>query len=301
LGGISLDNREDIGKRIKELRQYFGITQLELCQGICTQAYISKVENGAISISADLLFQIAERLGIDINYLFNSSNNQRLDYIEEVIIQARELVDKQKYEELSSLIKLELKSPLLFNRKFKQFILWHYAISERHLHKDYDKALDLIDQALSLSFTTDKNYSERESEILLTKANILLDLKQFKNALHIYKKIYNILSSLPLIIDKKLKARLYYNWARSLYLIHEYNESLNIVNKGILYCRENQLMYGLGQLYFLQGQCNIKINKEIEAIKSLKYAYNIFELSNHLNHLDKTIKQLEKLKYKTTV
>ncbi|MEQ6378758.1 helix-turn-helix domain-containing protein [Bacillaceae bacterium S4-13-56] len=291
-----MDNREKIGKQIKDLRNFFNITQKELCEGICTQAYISKVENGSIAISSDLLYQIADRLGIDINYLYDSSSISRIDYVEEVLIQARELVDSQNYQGLYYLIKSEAKSPLVSNKRFKQFILWHQSICERHINNNHSKAIELIEEALSLSSTSRKTKSEREIEILISKANLFLELEQYQKALIIYKDSHDSLIKLPIHNNIKLQPRLYYNWARAHYLESSYTESIAICKRGISYCQKKQIMYGLGQLYFLLGRCLTETKSINEALHNFNYAKTIFQITDKKIQLEKVEEQLIQLR-----
>lgn len=62
--------KNDIGNRLKQLRKQQGFTQQELAKGICTQAMISNFESGESSPSSTVLFQLAERLQVDINAFF---------------------------------------------------------------------------------------------------------------------------------------------------------------------------------------------------------------------------------------
>ena len=59
-----------IGNEIKRIRQERNWTQSELCRGICSQAEISKIENGRNSPTVDLLQQIAERLHVPVSAFF---------------------------------------------------------------------------------------------------------------------------------------------------------------------------------------------------------------------------------------
>ena len=59
-----------IGNEIKRIRKEKKMTQKELCDGICSQAEISKIENGRNSPTIDLLQQIAKRLRIPMSILF---------------------------------------------------------------------------------------------------------------------------------------------------------------------------------------------------------------------------------------
>ena len=63
-----------IGNKLKQLRKQRGFTQKELANGICTQAMISNFEKGDSSPSSLVLFQLAERLQVDINDFFANNS-----------------------------------------------------------------------------------------------------------------------------------------------------------------------------------------------------------------------------------
>ena len=97
----------DLGIIIKELRIKKHISQSELCKGICSQSQISKIEKGIIYPSSILLYQLAEKLGIDPNYIFALTQNKKLKYVENVKYVIRDCIKQKQYKELYEIIKRE--------------------------------------------------------------------------------------------------------------------------------------------------------------------------------------------------
>ncbi|GEL77995.1 helix-turn-helix domain-containing protein [Tenuibacillus multivorans] len=288
-----MNTREEIGKRIYELRRYFKITQNELCEGICTQAYISKIENGSLAIAADILFQIAERLGVDINYFYDSSYNSRIDYSLEVELLARELVERDDYDALNQLIIREEKTPLMENKKFKQFILWHKSLCKRFLGRDFPTALKLLDEALALFNTSSKVRSEREIQILINKANVYVDIEEYNQAIKYYKEADSYIKKLPYLYDKSLIIMVHYNLARTNLLNEDYERAIKYAEDGILQCKKQQSFYGFGQLYFVMGIANKKSGRLIEALEMFNRAKPIFEIIDNSTLYTNTVKAIE--------
>ncbi|WP_193749057.1 helix-turn-helix domain-containing protein, partial [Exiguobacterium indicum] len=74
------DLTSSIGTKIKQLRIENQMTQKELCEDICSQAEISKIENGLNSPTVELLQKIAARLNSPITLLFeNPQANEDID------------------------------------------------------------------------------------------------------------------------------------------------------------------------------------------------------------------------------
>lgn len=73
-----------IGKKIKVLRKYFGLSQIELAEkiGISFQQ-IQKYEKGSSKISVSRLHQISEALGIPITAFFEEDAVPRLSDVSE--------------------------------------------------------------------------------------------------------------------------------------------------------------------------------------------------------------------------
>ncbi|PKR77283.1 hypothetical protein CEY16_11130 [Halalkalibacillus sediminis] len=278
---LSNNSREDIGRRILELRKYFRMTQKDLCEGICTQAYISKIENGSLAIAADILFMIAERFGIDINYFYDSTYNLRADYSLDVEILSRELVQLDEYEELEELIKREEKTPLMQNDKFRQFILWHKSLYLRYLYKDYEQSLKLLNEALDLFQTSQKVKSEREVQILLNKGNLYVDIDDYDNAIKIYLELLEAIKHIPTLTNKNLEIMIYVNLARTYTLIGQFKKSAELAEKGIFLNRKNHSMYGLGNLFFILARSHEEMQNFEEALENYRHSKYVLILTGN--------------------
>lgn len=64
---------DHVGSRIRQRRTLLGLTQEELSASLnISYQQIQKYETGANRVSAGRLFQIAQRLGIDVSYFFEN-------------------------------------------------------------------------------------------------------------------------------------------------------------------------------------------------------------------------------------
>lgn len=59
-----------IGRSIKYWRKMRAHTQKQLCQGICSQAELSKIENDLNDPNAKIIYLLAQRLDIPVGKLF---------------------------------------------------------------------------------------------------------------------------------------------------------------------------------------------------------------------------------------
>jgi transcriptional regulator with XRE-family HTH domain len=273
-----------IGKKIKELRKTAGITQGELANGICTQALISRIEKGVNDPSADVLYQVSKKLGVDVNHFFEIGSTPRLDYIREVERQLRKLRVKLAYEDILDIIKTEEKNPLFMNDGYnKQLLLWHRGIYAQEVEKDGDKAYAMMKEALMLTYDEKKAMSEREMSISISLGIIEFTRCRYEEALQIFKKVGDSVRLSSHLHDKAIKTRLYYNIARVLTRQARYKESIEHCEKALSWNIEVENLYGFSQLYY-----HIGYNLELqgfwkEAVLYFEKAEMLFKIQGNQN------------------
>ncbi|WP_044339945.1 helix-turn-helix domain-containing protein [Rossellomorea aquimaris] len=268
-----------VGQKIKELRKNIGLSQEELAEGICTQAQISKIEKGDVFPYASTLFLISRKLGVDVNYFFDIGMTPRLDYVQEVSKQLQIARRSMNYKEMKEIVTAEEENPLFFNNNRNlQLLQWHKGIYQYELNKNVGKAEEILREAISLSHTTDKIWTEREIEILLTIGVMYSEEGDWKKALEIYQEVKTHILALPNLHDFTLRTRLYYNIARVLTRLKNFEESIQYCNEAIDWCVLKDNMYLLGELHYHIGY-NYELQGIInEAQKYMQKALIVFEL-----------------------
>jgi transcriptional regulator with XRE-family HTH domain len=295
-----------IGKKIKELRKMNGLSQGELAEGICTQALISQIEKGMTCPSAEALYEISNKLGVDINYFFEVGASPRMDYLQEVEHQLKRIRRKAQYKEIRDIVKIEEKNPLFqMELANMQLLLWHKGIYQYEIEKNPEKAQETLEEAFNLTTKLKKALSERELEILLTIGTIHASEGHLQEALDLYSRIETILMDNRELSDKAIKTRLLYNIARVKSKIGEYEESIRYCTEAIKWCLDEEHMYLLGELHYhigynyeLQGnysqaihyidqalmmfdiQCSAKYNAFLERKREEFVKKNLTELQN---------------------
>ena len=263
-----------IGKKIKELRKVVGLTQGDLAEGICTQALVSRIEKGDIYPSATALYQISEKLGVDVNYFFEIGTTPRLDYVKEVERQLRNFRVRLMYDEMIEMVKAEEKNPLFFrNQTNLQLLYWHKSIYVFEIDKDQEAGLALLKEALSLTMNKKRALTEREIEIHMTLGVFEYGRGNLEKSLTLYEEVRSALQSSAQLNDKSIKTRLLYNIARTLTRLGKYEESNSYCDQAIKWCLEEEHLFGLGELYYHTGY-----NYELEG-----------KLGSALSYIDKSI------------
>jgi transcriptional regulator with XRE-family HTH domain len=287
-----------VGKKIKELRKTSGLSQEELAHGICTQAQISKIEKGDVFPYASTLYQISQKLGVDVNYFFDIGTTPRLDYVQEVFQQLQRLRRSVKYEEMMDIVKAELDNPLfLQNKKNLQLLLWHKGIYLYEVKKDLCKSVETLKEAINLTHFKGKIMLERELEILLALGTIYFK-EDINKALEVFEEIKEHLQLLPHLNDYTIKTRLYYNIARVLTRLNRIGESNKYCEDAIKWCLHKDSVFLLGELHYQTGYNLELLNKPKEAIRYMEKAIVVFDLQQdtmHIQFIKNRIKELSAL------
>ena len=271
----------DLGITIKELRIKKNISQSELCHGICSQSQISKIEKGVIYPSSILLYQLSERLGIDPNNIFALTQNKKLKYVENVKCVIKDCLKQKQYKELYEIVKKEKNENNFQSTEDKQFLIWHEAIAIFMVDKSIKTALDFLNNALKLTLTNSDFLSEREIDIMQTMAIFYAENKEYEKSINIFKRCLTNFNKLDFPRDKEIKLKLMLNLAKCFDFTYQHEEAIKYIDKGIKLAINLNTLYLLGELFYLKGQCLLKMKQHNveDVIYNWKKALFIFELT----------------------
>lgn len=121
-----------VGDKLRQLRVYKGLSQAELAEGICSTAYLSKVENCKTSPSSNFIEKITKKLEVEVSVF----STDKSIYYTKLIRQLEAKVKRQ--EELSekdvSTLYLALYETLSMDLHVKVFnlLMRHYIKNKDH-------------------------------------------------------------------------------------------------------------------------------------------------------------------------
>jgi transcriptional regulator with XRE-family HTH domain len=284
-----------VGKKIKELRKNSGLSQEELSEGICTQAQISKIEKGLVFPYASTLYQISQKLGVDVNYFFDIGTTPRLDYVQEVFEQLQIMRRSLKFKEMMDIVKAEETNPLFSqNKKNLQLLLWHKGIYLYEVENKMEEAIETLNRAVHIADMKGKVIQEREIEILLTIGAIYFK-EDLELALKLFEEIMQHVRILPHLNDYTIKTRLYYNLARAHTRLGQLEESNKYCDECIKWCLHKDSIYLLGEIHYQKGY-NLELDNHLESARRyMEKALIVFELQQddkYVKFIRDKIKQL---------
>jgi transcriptional regulator with XRE-family HTH domain len=289
-------NEIRIGEIIKQLRKFLGISQRELAEGVCSQAQISKIENGNEIPSALILFLLSKKLKVDMSFFFELSENPRLDYVKDVTDMISLAKRKREYTTISELIKKERNNPLFTsNNEYKQYIMWHEGICIYYLERNNNKALEILNESLKLTFTGKSLLQEREIEILNSIAIIHKDNCDFEKAINLYKEALNSLKYLPQVKDPLIKVKILYSLSKTFTDVGDFKQSLLYCDQGIEECKRAESLFLLGELHYQKGSNLYRMGLFEEGMEMIDKSKSIFEIQGNFNFVELVEEQKESL------
>ncbi|WGG45461.1 helix-turn-helix domain-containing protein [Rossellomorea sp. DA94] len=274
-----------VGKKIKELRKNSRLSQEELAEGVCTQAQISKIEKGDVFPYASTLYQISQKLGVDVNYFFDIGTTPRLDYVQEVFQQLQILRRSLKFEEMMDIVRAEEHNPLFIqNNKNMQLLLWHKGIYLYEVKKDLDQSVKTLREAIDITNIKGRILQERELEILLSLGAIYFN-EDIDKALAVFEDIRHHLQLLPHLNNYAIKTRLLYNLARVLTRMERIEESNEYCEDAIKWALHKDSLYLLGELHYHIGYNLELLNNKKRALEYMEKALIVFELQQDTKYI----------------
>lgn len=268
-----------LGEYIKQKRLDLGLTQEQLCDGICEPMTLSRLENGKQTPSRNRINALLQRMGLpdDRYFALLSKNELEMEALQKEIVACN--VTEQVAEGFEKLAQFEaLAAP--DDQIAQQFILSSKVLLGR-LDGRYmpREQIDMLMQAIRL--TVPRFDLENIESFLYTKDEITIinqiglaysDDGQNKKAAEIYyqllryvrkhfKETITLIGALPLVL---------YNYARVLDLCGRYEEGAELAQE----CRKACIQYGhyqeLPRCLEIEAECRHFMGDE-EISKELYY------------------------------
>ncbi|KRM60876.1 hypothetical protein FC26_GL000365 [Paucilactobacillus vaccinostercus DSM 20634] len=234
-----------------ETRKKMGLSQAELCDGICTQATLSKFENSGKAPAIRILIQLCARLNLTLDDVFpitlhsQTKQERMLDEAEFMLItsdyeQAKEKLAKIKPEKLTATTKMQY-----------YFVTGYIsALTNRPIID----TLFYFDQIIN---GLDEHHETIYSQLAFTGIGIAyshdeeLDKSEFY-----FQKVFEGLHELPLTDDKSIwrALNMIFYTAEFFAQIEDYATSDSLLDYGYEVCAKNHITYYVARIRYRQAQ-----------------------------------------------
>lgn len=287
-----------LGEYIRQRRLDLGLTQAQLCEGICEPMTISRLENGKQTPSRNHINALLERLGLPADRYFAllSTQEQEIDALQKEIVScnvqfqnALEEAEKKEfqlraYEKIRALEKVADAD----DRIIKQFILRSQVLLGKENGGQYspDEKLDMLSAAIRLTvprFDLENIgnclYSLDEVKVINQIAGIYSNKGQPRKAVEILAQLFkyiqthyqNVLQSaghLPLVT---------YNYSLTLYQCKRYEEAIEIAELGRQSCIKFGHYQFLAGLLHIMALCHYRAENNIMSSQLFHQSYYLYQ------------------------
>lgn len=286
-----------LGDYIKQKRLDLGLTQEQLCEGICEPMTLSRLENGKQTPSRNRINALLQRMGLpdDRYFALLSKNELEMEALQKEIVACNvtERVD-EGFEKLAQFEQLADPDDQIA----KQFALRSRVLLGR-LDGRYTppEQITLLMQAIRLTvprFDLDEIehflYTKDEIKIINQIGTAYSNDGQNKKAAEIYYQLLRylrkhfqetitLIGMLPLVL---------YNYARVLDLCGRYEEGAALAKEGQEACVQYghyQYLSGCLEIY---AECCFFLGKKKESAKAYRQAYYLCEITGNEQNLEIT-------------
>lgn len=293
-----------LGEALKKRRMELGLTQEQLCEGICEPATISRFENGRQTPSRNRINALLERLGLpgDRYFALSSENELEIEALQRQITtynfrferacsderaQIREQA-QTAYRELEALIEDDdmLSRQMLLRSKV--------IIGKRSGEYSPDEQKEMLNEAIRLTapyfnvLNIGKGlYSVDEIKLICLLASAYSHNDQHTEALNIYSQLYEYIKKHFANIPQT-RANLSMvsaNYARELTIAGDFQKAVEIAKEGQQTCLDYGHYHSLPLLVAIQGDAYHRLGNDIESRKLYYQAYYLMLVTNDNHNL----------------
>lgn len=277
----------NVGNFIKQKRVELGITQEELCEGICSVTTLSRLENGEQTPRSSNVRALLQRLGYSGALFFQTAGKEEFE-ITELQIELRQTYNLHDYGKSQSLLaKLEEYKSSFSDTDF-QFYQIMYAVMHKKDLSNFE-VIKMLENALRL---THPKYSIKNLPKVLTyeEATALNNIAAHLGLEREYDEAIKILFHLKdyyerRVVDIQEAQRalptILYNLSKFLGLSGRYDECISVCNQGIRIAKESGRSRCLARTLYNLSWALVKLGRpcDIEpARQAAKEAYCLSKL-----------------------
>ena len=233
-------NFPQLTRKLKEIASEKGITQSELAEGITPREHLNKILNGKRNPSLILLYQLCNKLNIDIRILIEQGYYVNYEQTSNYIHQMKKCVTQGDYNKLEDLINFCSDIDDFKYGIAKKFYIYQKGILQLKKYHNPSAALEYIETALGTSFNAEYDGNSSSHFLTLEEKNIMIDKAICLFHLGEKDKAINLLLSIinnQLVIYENFET--YHLLRAHFYLAKFYlqtknpNRCIQIANKGI--------------------------------------------------------------------
>lgn len=249
-----------------ETRKKMGLSQAELCDGICTQATLSKFENSGKAPAIRILIQLCARLNLTLDDVFPITLHSQTKQ-ERMLDEAEFMLITSDYENAKE--KLDAIRPAKLSTMTKMQYFFVTGDISALTNRPIVDTLFYFDQIIN---GLDEHHDTIYSQLAYTGIGIAyshddaLDKSEFY-----FQKVFEGLHELPLTDDKSIwrALNMIFYTAEFFAEIKDYATSDSLLDYGYEVCAKNHVTYYVARIRYRQAQNAQATNQPKDAIREM--------------------------------
>ncbi len=233
-------NFQQLTQKLKEIAHEKGMTQSELAEGITPREHLNKILNGKRNPSLILLYQLCNKLNVDIRLLIEQGYYVNYEQTSNYIHRMKQCITQGNFDRLEELVNFCSTIDDFKNGIAKQFLTYQKGIIQLKKYHNPSQALEYIEESLSTAFQ--KGYEGSSSSHFLTleekninidKAICLFQLGDTEQAINILVSIINNRLAIYENTETYHLLRAHFYLAKFYLETQQINFCLEVAKKGI--------------------------------------------------------------------
>lgn len=295
--GVSIVKEVFLGEVIRQRRLELGLTQEELCEGICEPMTISRFENGRQTPSRNRTKALFQRLGLPDDRFYG-------------LLSAKELEISNLEKEITSChVRFVRAAPEEKNRIREETFIKHREL-ERVIDKDdtlsrqlilrskfllgtengpysLDEGLPMLLEAMHLTsprFDLDSIgrglYTENEIKLINNMANCYIRAERHYDAIDILKPLLRYLQTkLKNIPPNRAQIPMVaFNYARELEIVKRFDDAIEIAEYARRICIDYGVYTSLSGVLMILAECYYHQGNREKSVELYHQAYYLFKI-----------------------
>ncbi|PGT97816.1 hypothetical protein COD21_31865 [Bacillus cereus] len=264
-----------LGNRLKQFRLYKRMSQKELSRDVCSQAFLSKIENNLELPNAQILYYLCKKMDVMIEDLFAEQidiNQQKIFFRKHI----EDLIRSRKYKEAEKELKSDFSNYSYSNDYDFKFYHYYIGICSYHLNKCIMEAEKNFDLAYKQTGPT-SHLKITPLNLLITNALATMKIhrNKIKDGVYLLEKCYSQISYMPIHNHSDLFSKIFYNLSKCYCLEKKYDLAIKIANEGIDWTKRFSSTYYLSELFYQKGVAYIGLNQKNNAKETFTLALSI--------------------------
>ena len=289
-------NTEKFAEFLRERRKELGLTQEQLCEGICEPITVSRLENGKQTPSRNRINALLERLDMpaDRYYALLSKNELDIDALQKEIVsynlrfEKATADEKPKIREMALNAHKELEAIIDDDDTIsRQFILRsRVIIGTEEGEYSFQEKIDMLTEAIRMTsprFDLDDIdrglYTTDEIKIINHLAMEYSDAGKSMDAISIWSQLHKYIQkhfhNIPL--TRAHLNMVAYNYARELAIIRQFQKAVEIAEEGQQICLDYGHYLSLPGILALQAECHHSLENDEKSRDLFHQAYYLMK------------------------